>query len=320
MVDLDGWKEDISPFHEGEKAIHEKFGITEKQETMGKMMIRHAMPDQHREFFEQLPFLVVGSIDKEGRPWASMLFGKPGFIKTPDAMHLNIHSMPNTGDPLLRNLETGSQQSYLGIELSTYRRNRINVTLDDVREDSLTAKVDQSFGNCPKYINNRAFKFLRAPDKHIHDLTVESFTSYDDKTRQAIQSADTFFVASCAKPRPKEITEGVDVNHRGGPPGFVQMKDDVLTIPDYYGNFLFNTLGNFMINPKAGLLFVDFETGDMTYLTGTTKIIWDGDPLLEALPGAQRAWQFTLTEGICIENAAPLQWEFQGYSPSFKHR
>jgi len=320
MTDMAGWQKETSPFHKGEQAIHEKLGISEKQEEVGRIVIRHAMPDQHREFFEKLPFLVVGSIDKEGNPWASMLFGKPGFINTPDDTSLNIQSAPNTGDPLLRNLEAGSPQSYLGIELSTYRRNRINVTLDEVQKDGITAKVDQSFGNCPKYINKREFKFLRAPEKPVHNLDIETFTSYDDKARETIQKADTFFVASHAKPENDKVIEGVDVNHRGGPPGFVTMQDDVLTIPDYFGNFAFNTLGNFMVNPKAGLLFVDFETGDMTYLTGTTNIIWDDDPLIETLPGAHRAWQFTLTEGIRIKHASPLQWEFEGYSPSFKRR
>jgi len=320
MTNFDGWQEEASPFHEGEKAIHDKLGISDRQEHTGRMMIRHAMPDQHREFFEKLPFLVVGSIDKQGNPWASMLFGKPGFIRTPDDKHLDIKSAPNVGDPLLRNLEVGSPQSYLGIELSTYRRNRINVTVNEVHEDGITARVDQSFGNCPKYINKREFKFLRAPEKPAHDLKVENFTSYDDKIRQLIKRADTFFVASHASKQNHNAIEGVDVNHRGGPPGFIQMQDNVLTIPDYFGNFSFNTLGNFMVNQKAGLLFVDFETGDMTHLTGTTKIIWDDDPSLETLPGAQRAWQFYLSEGVSIQHASPLQWEFEGFSPSFKRR
>lgn len=320
MSDFDGWQRKTPPFHEGEMAIHKKLGLPQEREEMARRVIRHSMPDQHREFFNKLPFLVVGSADKKGNPWASILFGKPGFIDTPDAKTLDIKSMPNTGDPLLRNLESGTPQSYLGIEPSTFRRNRINVSIEDVSEDGITAKVDQSFGNCPKYINKRQFKFLRAPDQPVHDLETEAFNTYNDKTRQMIQTADTFFVASYIKTQKDRETEGVDVNHRGGPPGFIQMEDDILTIPDYYGNFLFNTLGNFMLNPKAGLTFVDFESGDMMYLTGETNILWDDDPIVKTLPGANRAWQFRLTEGIYIKQASPLQWEFEGYSPSFKRR
>jgi len=320
MTDLAGWQKETSPFHTGERAIHERLGIADKQEKLGRMVIRHAMPDQHREFFGKMPFLVVGSIDKEGNPWASMLFGKPGFIKTPNAQTLDIHAMPNTGDPLLRNLNTDAQQSFLGIELSTYRRNRINATLSEVHEDRIVAKVDQSFGNCPKYINKREFKFLRAPEKPVHDLEVKTIDAFDEKASETIQKADTFFVASYAKPENDKVVEGVDVNHRGGPAGFVKIEGDVLTIPDYFGNFSFNTLGNFMLNPKAGLLFMDFESGDMTYLTGETKIIWDDDSRIKELPGAHRAWQFKLIKGIHIKHASPLQWEFEGYSPSFKRR
>ena len=69
----------------------------------------------------------------------------------------------------------------------------------------------------------------------------------------------------------------VDVSHRGGKPGFVRVGDDgTLTIPDFVGNFLFNTLGNLLLNPRAGLVIADFGTGDMLFLSGVTEIVWSG--------------------------------------------
>src|SRR3546814_14766932 len=69
--------------------------------------------------------------------------------------------------------------------------------------------------------------------------------------------------------------QGADVSHRGGRPGFVRVTEDdgrsVLTIPDFSGNQFFNTLGNIAINPRAGLLFVDFATGDLLTLTGRSE-------------------------------------------------
>jgi hypothetical protein len=42
------------------------------------------MPEQHREFFPLLPFVIVGSIDAEARPSASALAAPPGFVNPSD--------------------------------------------------------------------------------------------------------------------------------------------------------------------------------------------------------------------------------------------
>ena len=49
-----------------------------------------------------------------------------------------------------------------------------------------------------------------------------------------------------------------------------------ITFPDFLGNFHFNTLGNLLANPKAGLLFVDFATGTTLHVWGLASIIWEG--------------------------------------------
>ena len=64
----------------------------------------------------------------------------------------------------------------------------------------------------------------------------------------------------------------MDVSHRGGNPGFVRIEGNVLTIPDFAGNLHFNTLGNFLLHPRAGLVFIDFETGDMLQVSGRTAV------------------------------------------------
>jgi predicted pyridoxine 5'-phosphate oxidase superfamily flavin-nucleotide-binding protein len=60
-----------------------------------------------------------------------------------------------------------------------------------------------------------------------------------------------------------------------------------LTAPDFTGNNFFNTLGNIASEPRAGLLFVDFQNGDMLYLAVHAEIIWDEDARA-AFPLAQR--------------------------------
>ena len=89
----------------------------------------------------------------------------------------------------------------------------------------------------------------------------------DDAARALIAAADTFFVASRSRP---EVGSGggLDMSHRGGRPGFVGVHGDTLAIPDFRGNRFFNTLGNLLGDPRAGLLFVDFASGDLLQLQG----------------------------------------------------
>src|SRR6185437_4083108 len=110
-----------SPWHAGERAVQARVGVGvgERMERFGGRAIRDFMPDQHPDFFAQLPFLVVGSVDGEGRVWASLLAGKPGFATSPDPRRLRIASLPVHGDPLAGALRVGAKIGLLGIELPT---------------------------------------------------------------------------------------------------------------------------------------------------------------------------------------------------------
>ena len=102
----------------------------------------------------------------------------------------------------------------------------------------------------------------------------------------------------------------MDAAHRGGSRGFVEVVDDrTLLIPDYSGNNHFNTIGNLVLDPRAGLLFVDFESGGMLQMTGRTEMDWDSKEL-GRFPGARRLIRFTLDEAIWLEEALPLRWDF----------
>ena len=313
MSNLAGWEKGYSPFHEGERVFHERYGITERMEAIGQQYVRPFMPDEHRIFFAQLPFLVVGSVDDGGRPWASMLFGQPGFVSSPDSTTLEIAALPLSGDPLERNVKEGAQVSFLGIEPPTRRRNRVNATITAVGQQGIAARVDQSFGNCPKYIQSRSMEFLRDPAGQF-SAPVEMLAALDDAARSLISASDTLYVASRAPRGENRDVDGVDVNHRGGTPGFVKVEGDTLTIPDYAGNNFFNSLGNMIVNPKAGLYFVDFDSGDSLQLTGATEILWEDHPEVKAFRGAQRAWRLTVAEGVRLRAASPLRWSFNDYS------
>ena len=307
--------ENTSPFHIGEQNIQSRVGKRQQMEAFGQQVIRSYMPTQHRDFFEKLPFLVVGSVDNQGWPWASILPGKPGFITSPNATTLRINHNALEGDPLKESIKTGSPIGLLGIDLATRRRNRLNARIRQVNEKRFSVSVDQSFGNCPQYIQTRVIENIGGFDNAAMEQEVLELKSLDDKSRRLINAADTFFVSSFIESKDRPDIQGVDVSHRGGQSGFVKVNGDSLTIPDYSGNYHFNTLGNFLCNPKAGLIFADFESGDLLMLTGSVEILWEDDPQVRAFKGAERAWRFTLDHGVWLKRALPFRFKFEDYSP-----
>jgi uncharacterized protein len=300
-----------SPFHPGEIAAQERFGVRERMEEQGKRVIRDYLPEQHQQFFGQLPFIVAGTVDAHGCPWASILTGNPGFLSTPNERTLRVAASPLIGDPIRNKLEEGALIGLLGIELHTRRRNRMNGTVIARNPDSFDVQVGQSFGNCPKYIQARDYELIqRSAPVNSHRLS-----QLDPAAQKLIANADTFFIASAYLDENAGTTHGVDVSHRGGKPGFVRIDNaGTLTVPDFSGNLHFNTIGNLILNPKAGLLFVDFDRGDLLYLSSEAEVIWEGEEI-SAFSGAERLLRFHIKEGIYVEGSLPLHWSSPEISP-----
>ena len=297
-----------SPWHAGEQQLQAHVGVAERMEAFGRKVIRDWMPDQHRAFYEQLPFMLYGAVDTDGRPWASVLEGAPGFAHSPDPEHLHFASQPAADDPA--QLRNGEPIGLLGIELHTRRRNRLNGHVDNLTVQGFEVSVDQAFGNCPQYIQLRQFQ--RVPLSDPQTRPAQHDDGLDDAARAMIEGADTFFVASYVD---ADGQRAVDVSHRGGQAGFVRVEGNRLTIPDFAGNLHFNTLGNLLLNPKAGLLFIDFSTGDVLQLSGRTEIILDGLQI-EAFQGAERLWTFEVERLVRRPAALALRWRFDGMSPT----
>ncbi len=276
-------------------------------EKLGRRIVNDSMPDQHREFFQQLPVLFVGSVDEEGRPWASVMVGEPGFARSPDPRRLVVSAKALPHDPLGANLKPGANIGILGLEFPTRRRNRVNGKVVQLGEGEFELEVAQSFGNCPGYIQKRT---LRWRDDVTNNLTRGSSLGRDAKT--LIRNSDTFFIASSFE------EQGVDMSHRGGKPGFVRVEgDDVLVFPDFSGNNLLNTIGNLVANPRAGLLFIDYESGALLQMTATAEIVWEG-PAVEAFQGAKRLVRLRVLECRFVGNSLPFSWTLEEYSPTLK--
>ncbi|HEX8055412.1 MAG TPA: pyridoxamine 5'-phosphate oxidase family protein [Novosphingobium sp.] len=311
---LDGLQANMPPiWHPGERALQQSLGIAERMEEVGRQVIRPFMPDQHRTFYAQLPFIVAGSVDSGGDAWATLLAGRPGFITSQSPTALDLQVRPDATDPASLGLREGDAIGLLGIELHTRRRNRANGTLRVPEPGRLHFELDQSFGNCPKYIQLRDYRFVRDPAEAFTGEVFES-AELDAAARAMIAAADTFFVASYVDGADHRQ---VDVSHRGGRPGFVRIDDDgTLTIPDFSGNMFFSTLGNILVNGRAGLLFADFETGDLLQLSGEAEVILDS-PEIDELAGAERLWKFRAHRVVRRPGALPLRWTFRedGWSP-----
>jgi uncharacterized protein len=287
-----------SPFHAGEQAVQDRFGLRERLQQTGRRMVRDFMPDQHRELFEDLPFVVVGSADSVGSVWASLLIGEPGFVRSPRDRSLVIAARPLPQDPLGESLRAGAPLGLLGIELPTRRRNRANGHVARTTADGFELAVEQSFGNCNKYIQARGGMFA-APPPDLQPTTEGPRLS--TAAQRALVHSDTSFLATSSLQPERGGSQGLDVSHRGGRPGFIraEISSDatVLTMPDFSGNFLFNSFGNLEQNPRAGLLVLDFDSGDLVSITGRAHVIWDGSEV-DAFEGAERLLQLRVERGL----------------------
>lgn len=299
-----GWHRDESPFHPGEQNVQKRLGVRDIEDWARKVVVDH-LPEDHRAFHTALPFLVVAARDAQGRPWATLLTGPVGFVASPDPRSLVIKAAPVRGDRLEAALVKGADIGILGIELSTRRRNRVNGRIVDNSSGAVIIGVDQAFGNCPQYIREREW---RRVEGEAAGRPAEC-TRLTPSQRKWIASADTFFIASGYRANGESTTFGMDASHRGGDRGFVRVASDMrLEFPDYAGNNHFNTIGNLVLDPRAGFLFIDFETGSLLQLTGRVTIDWDSEAVAR-IPGARRLVVFDIEEIVELPAAVALRWD-----------
>lgn len=309
---LPGWPHEAPPWHAGERAMQERAGSAEALAEVGWRVVRAEMPQQHRDFFAQLPFIVLGAADAQGQPWATLLAGEVGFVTSPAVDRLQLRALPGAGDPLHGALHEGQPVGLLGIQPHTRRRNRANGAIRSIGDSGFTVQVQQSFGNCPQYIQTREFQRVV-----VDGAAAETGTALQGRAAEIVRAADTFFIATQALTG--EVSGGADVSHRGGKPGFVRVDDGGarLSWPDFAGNRFFNTLGNLMLDPRAGLVFADFASGDLLHVAGRAEVEWSGGEL-QAFEGAQRLVRLRIDSWQLRRGAFPLRGGLREYSPTLE--
>lgn len=253
-------------FHEGERTVQERAGVAAIANRVGGS-IHGEIPPRAQAFLLEQPFAVLASRDPEGRVWASIVHGAPGFLSAPSEKAIAIDAAPIAGDPLAANLVAGAPLGALVIDLATRRRMRVNGRVER-GASPIRIAVDEVFANCPKYIQRRDLAMGRLLESRDAPPSTAQVLTIAQQVR--IARADTFFIASGHR------DAGLDASHRGGAPGFVEVLGERrIAWPDYAGNSMFQTLGNLASDPRAGLVFADFVTGDVLQLSGRARVDWD---------------------------------------------
>ena len=301
-----------NPFHDGELLVQHRVGEVDIAQRSGQM-IANTLLKGALTFIEQQSMVILGSVDVRQDIWASMLFGLPGFIRPVSRKVIEIdltQTLLNSNDPFWANIQANEQIGMLMIELSSRRRLRINGIISKIANARFRLDVLETYPNCPKYIQRR--HIFRNPNVTVAkpDFGSRFGNFIKSEHRHWITSSDTLFVASAHQER------GVDASHRGGNPGFVQILDEqTLRIPDYIGNSMFNTLGNLVINPRAGIVFIDFAHSRTLQLTGHVVIHWHIDDSNDLIGGNHRNWDFVIEQWVETDVPQLFGWEFLDFSP-----
>lgn len=122
----------------------------------------------------------------------------------------------------------------------------------------------------------------RYDTRRLADRLAESTSDViNERFKAFIEQRDMFFIATA------DADGWPEASYKGGDPGFVRVLDKhTLAFPVYNGNGMFLTAGNLRVNPRVGMLFIDWETGTRLRLSGHVTID-ESDPLIDAFPGAQ---------------------------------
>jgi len=296
-----------SPYHTGEVEVQRRAGVREEAERVGRI-VSPTLTGPAARLMAGHRLAVAASLDETSRVWASLLTGPAGFLRPVDERLMLIASHPRPADPLAINLKERSELGLLAIDLATRRRLRFNGRALHDPAHGIFLTVEQVYGNCQKYIQARHLELEdagpeAAPPQHRSSVL-------NDRQRALVAAADTLFIAS-HHPR-----GGADASHRGGAPGFARPLDGrTIAFGDYAGNNMFNTLGNLAAQPRAGLLFLDFEIGGTLQLTGRARLDWNPETVA-AYRGAQGVVVVFEIEAILETRGAGVRGRLVERSPA----
>lgn len=324
-------------WHDGEKYMHSLLRVPERENPTFPGLSSYGC-----NLVLTSPLLALGALDKQGRPWTTIIGGEPTCMRPVGHSTVAVNSLVDLKhDPVFEIIrevqgqdgENGSIIGGLPIDLATRNRVKLSGRLtsgqlgletdrshdhDGFGEARLMIKVESSLGNCPKYLNKK--KIMPALPK---PGMVSDSLPLPETAIGLLAKADMFFISSLTR---NDSERSIGTNHRGGPPGFVRVLHNdasngtALVFPEYSGNRLYQTLGNLHLYPRAGLCFPDFDTQDILYVTGITEIS-AGKEAASLLPHSNLVVKLTVTAMRFVQGSLPfrgLQDELSPYNPSVR--
>ena len=344
--------QEIHALHEGELLVQKRRNTPNQLTESVPSFISKDMPQQHADFFTELPYLPLAILDEQARPWASLLVTKSNDtpsvgIQVTAQGQMDVVAETNPFDPFARALtqtrasSTDGRQLFagVGIDFTNRRRNKLAGTIESASRDEagtvqLTLNSDQHLGNCPKYITVRSLEHDARTAELVTDSGDMLLTSpLLEAGKDLINRASTLFLATKHTP---ENSDNIDnetdmgLNHRGGAPGFVRLYEEThngktttyLILPDHSGNRFYQSLGNIETNKQVGLVFPDFISGDILYITGNAENLYNAEA--DALmPRVSLLTRIQVTGAVFVKSGLNLKLtsaeELSPYNPPIKY-
>ncbi|MGE0040311.1 MAG: pyridoxamine 5'-phosphate oxidase family protein [Vicinamibacterales bacterium] len=295
-------------YHRGEIAVQELAGERSQAVLNGRVLSR-TIPAAARPFVGQQSSVVIGWLDASGAPWASLVVGEPGFASCDEGGTVVTLEATDSALPLgppQDDIRAGDPLGMLVIDLATRRRLRVNGLVERSMPGELRVAVEQAFPNCPKYIQRR--ERVEAATTAPTAATSASVGLPADLPAW-LSRTDTAFVVSVGP------DARLDCSHRGGRRGFMQMDGDAVLVPDYPGNSMFCSLGNMAVDPRAGLVLVDFDARQQLHLSGEVTIDMARPDPAGRTAGTGRWWRLTPRTWAVSALAGTAHWRLVDESP-----
>ncbi|KAI8185733.1 hypothetical protein K4K52_009874 [Colletotrichum sp. SAR 10_76] len=306
-------------WHEGELAVHNLLKVPTRPNPTSA-----GLPASYGYRIAAAPLLALGTLDNEGRPWTTLWGGNAGAVARPIAEDvLGVRSKVDVADdPVIRALWGGEEReikegevvqpgggegkvvSGLAIDLSTRDRVKFGgkmvagavttVNGNGGGELQIAVKIDESLGNCPKYLNK---KDVRERETLVKGR-VERGLPLSEDAAAVVTRADMVFLSS-------GTGETMDTNHRGGSKGFVRVarNDDG---------------GVEIIYPES--VSIEEETNQCK-ITGMASILV-GQDAAAYLPRTKLAIKITASSAIFVKSGLPFTGaplEPSPYNPPIRH-
>ncbi|KAK5987898.1 hypothetical protein PT974_12034 [Cladobotryum mycophilum] len=296
----------LDQWHEGEVAMHRAL-----KAPLGMNPTSPGLPRSYgmRAMYSQL--IAVGTLDGQSRPWTSVWGGERGSARpvAEDVLALTTR-VDKRYDPVYRAFweEKGQGEEVTRDRVKLMGRMVAGAEVTSEEEMIQVAfHVQESLGNCPKYINKKDIEAV-IPQARL----ISEGLRLPDEAVELIGKADMFFLSS-------SNGKTMDTNHRGGPQGLVRvMRNDgeglELVYPEYSGNRLYQSLGNLRVNPLIGICIPDYDTGDAVYVTGTATILV-GEEASSLLFHSNLAVKITASASKFVKSSLPFRGPSQERSP-----